>query len=83
MRSICVLFPSPDYAFILVANANVVQRRRHDLSVLEIERQTAEYKRLSKWYQNILIVNAGSDLEEVISRVSQDIIGVEKNPIKS
>lgn len=59
------LTPKPKITFVLKAKPQVIYNRKKELTIEEINRQSAEYERLKKYYKKIYYLNAEDDVDTI------------------
>ena len=64
-RFFVALTPKPKITFVLKARPQVIYNRKKELTIEEINRQSAEYERLKKYYKKIYYLNAEDDVDTI------------------
>ncbi|HUI84628.1 MAG TPA: hypothetical protein VL240_10410 [Candidatus Binatia bacterium] len=73
-RCLVRLAPRPDLCIILDAAAEVVQRRKQEVSLVEVQRQRGAYLAIFRPSRRNVIVNADSPISEVARRAAVAIL---------
>lgn len=66
--------PRPNIIFVLDADAQTLYNRKQELPVEELERQSAEYRRLGMKMKNAVLVDATQPVEKVTADVTRQIL---------
>jgi thymidylate kinase len=70
------ILPQPQLWIFLDAPAKVLQERKREVSPQETARQCEAYRRLAVTLPGTLTVDASQDLERVVARVDEAILGL-------
>lgn len=73
-RFFVALTPKPKVMFCLVANPETIYGRKQELSLIEIERQLGEYKKLKKVYPNIHFLDAEKSINVLCDEAMKIIL---------
>ena len=68
------MIPEPDIVFILDAPADVLYERKKELTLDELQRQTAEYRLVADSIKNARIINVNRSIAEVVDDVTSTIL---------
>ena len=68
------MIPTPDLVFVLDASGQVLYDRKHELSVVELNRQRKVYQKVASSLVNACLIDAEQPIGKVIEDVSQLII---------
>ena len=68
------MIPEPDIVFILDAPADVLYERKKELTLDELQRQTAEYRLVADSIKNAKIINVNRSIAEVVDDVTSTIL---------
>lgn len=68
------IIPKPDLIFVLDAPSDVIYGRKQELTILEIERQRTEFKKLKDKYSDVVVIDTSVNKEKVISEVTEHIL---------
>ena len=68
------IIPRPDLVFVLDAPSDIIYARKQELTIEEIERQRAEFKKLKDKYVNMIVIDTSKQKEDVIAEVTGHIL---------
>lgn len=66
--------PTPDIIFVLQGTPEVLYKRKKELPIEEISRQTAAYRKIAEKYENAVVINVDRLLDEVVANVTHEIL---------
>lgn len=66
--------PTPDVIFVLEGTPEVLHKRKQELTVEELTRQTEEYHKISLKYKNAVIINVDNSLDDVVRQITKEIL---------
>lgn len=73
-RMFAFMIPDVDLIFILDAPADVLYRRKQELTVDELNRQIYEYKKISKLKKQSYIIDVDRPIEDVVKCITSKIL---------
>ena len=66
--------PTPDLILVLEGTPEVLYKRKKELPLDEIKRQTKAYHSIAQKYDNAVIINVDEPLEKVVKNVTREIL---------
>ena len=66
--------PKPDLWILLDAPPEVIQSRKQEVSFEETEMQRKAYLKLTKNFQNCIVIDASKPLTQVVIKTSKEIL---------
>ena len=66
--------PTPDLILVLEGTPDVLYKRKKELPLDEIKRQTKAYHSIAQKYDNAVIINVDKTLDEVVRDVTHQIL---------
>lgn len=66
--------PKPDLIFILDAPAEILYKRKQELTIEELKRQRNEYKKVANKMKNAIIIDASQSIEVVVGEITTNIL---------
>ena len=62
--------PKPELYFVLIANENVIYKRKQEIEIHELERQVNEYKKLCD-NKRYIFIDVNRDVYEIINEIEK------------
>lgn len=66
--------PTPDLIFVLEGDAEILYKRKKELPIDEIRRQTKEYHKIVEKYRQAIAIDVNKPLQEVVTQITHDIL---------
>lgn len=73
-RAFAWSIPTPDLILVLEGTPEVLYKRKKELSLDEIKRQTKAYHSIAQKYDNAVIIDVDEPLEKVVKSVTHEIL---------
>lgn len=73
-KTFAKLVPQPQLVFILTAEADIIYKRKQELSLEEIKRQLGEFEKLGKQGKPFVRLDAGKSIDEIVNEAAELII---------
>ena len=73
-RTFAWSIPTPDLILVLEGTPEVLYKRKKELSLDEIKRQTKAYHSIAQKYDNAVIIDVDEPLEKVVKSVTHEIL---------
>ncbi|MEM4312979.1 MAG: hypothetical protein QXH95_02865 [Thermoplasmata archaeon] len=74
--------PSPDITIYLDAEPDLLYKRKQELSLLELERQVKEFKKVVSQVPNTISVRVDKPVEEIVKEISHQILNMKSQQTK-
>ncbi|GAA4649926.1 hypothetical protein GCM10023116_22080 [Kistimonas scapharcae] len=75
-RLLAKFVPEPDIYFVLIADSNLIQKRKKEVPLNETERQVNLYKDFAKNNKKAFLIDTGNDVNESVDNVTGIILNI-------